>query len=539
MARRVPVSIVDISAQKAAARQLAEERRRLQEILWGTNAGTWEWSVQTGELTINARWAEIAGYTLDELSPVSIQTWIDLAHPDDLKESNRQLQQAFERADDYYDCEVRLRHKAGHWVWIQDRGKVVEWTEDGKPRRMSGTHMEITKRENAEERARRLSKIRATILRCHAAILREQDETRLLQRVAEILAEDRDYALVWIGRPLTAPDMRMQPVARAGDAAGYVDHLDIRWGNGDGGDLGSTADAVRTGKVLVLHDLADILADKPWADEAERHGFKSYLVAPIRVGEDTAVVLYVYSSVAEAFDDTEIGLISEFSSNIGQAVQAIRLNREATALHSALEQSALGAVRAIAATIEKRDPYTSGHQENVAAISVAIAERLGWGRERVEGLRLGAMIHDIGKIYIPSEILNRPGRLTDSEFEIVKSHPQVGYDILANTEFPWPIKEMVVQHHERLDGSGYPKGLMDGEIIDEAKVIAVADVVDAITSHRPYRPGLGVDAALAEIEQGRGALYDTMVADACLRLIRDEGFSWGELQGAGVPAFSN
>jgi putative nucleotidyltransferase with HDIG domain len=156
---------------------------------------------------------------------------------------------------------------------------------------------------------------------------------------------------------------------------------------------------------------------------------------------------------------------------------------------------------------------------------VAIGSKLGWDDYKLQGLRLGATIHDIGKISVPSEILNRPGKLSDAEFAIIKSHAQVGYEILEKTSFPWPIKEMVLQHHERLDGSGYPQGLRADRIIDEAKVIGVADVVDAITSHRPYRPGLGVESALSEIERGRGTLYDPAIADACLTLFRDDGYS--------------
>lgn len=528
-ARRVPVTIVDISAQQESERQLAEERRRLGEILWGTNVGTWEWNVQTGELIINERWAGIAGYTLDELAPVSIQTWIDLAHPDDLVESNRLLQQAFGRAIDYYDCEVRLRHKAGHWAWIQDRGKVVEWAADGKPLRMSGTHTDVTERKQAEARAARMTAVRNTLLRCHAAILEEADERRLYQRVTDVLVEAQDYALVWVGRPLDTPDQDIEPVAKAGGETAYLDSIAVRWADDDLGQ-GPAGLAVKTGKVQVAHNIQAQAGFGPWAAQAKNHNLQSVMSAPIRAGDRTVAVLNVYSYLENAFDDVEIGLVSEFAGNIGLAVEAIRLSRETTSLHSALEDAAFGAVRAIAATIEKRDPYTSGHQENVAAISVAIARKLGWPPGRIDGLRLGATIHDIGNIYIPSEILNRPGRLTDSEFGMVKSHPQVGYEILENTEFPWPIKEMVVQHHERIDGTGYPQGLKGDEIIEEAKIIAVADVVDAITSHRPYRPGLGIDVALAEIERGRGTAYDPAVADTCLRMIRDEGFLWGDLR---------
>ena len=136
------------------------------------------------------------------------------------------------------------------------------------------------------------------------------------------------------------------------------------------------------------------------------------------------------------------------------------------------------------------------------------------------------MIHDIGKIYVPAEILNRPGRLTKAEFEIIKSHAEVGYDIIKDVKFPWPVAQMVLQHHERMDGSGYPNGLHGEDIILEARILAVADVVEAITAHRPYRPAVGLEKALLEIEAHRGPLYDPEVADACLHLMRDKGFTF-------------
>jgi putative nucleotidyltransferase with HDIG domain len=199
---------------------------------------------------------------------------------------------------------------------------------------------------------------------------------------------------------------------------------------------------------------------------------------------------------------------------------------QARSLGARLEKASLDAVGAVAAMVERRDPYTSGHQANVAALSVEIARKLGWDRFKIEGLRLGAMIHDIGKISVPSEILNRPGKLTDSEFAIIKAHPETGYDILKGTDFPWPIREMILQHHERLDGSGYPAGMRGDAILDETRVLSVADVLDAITSHRPYRPSRGIETALKEIEDGRGTYYDPAVVDAALELIRDEGYRW-------------
>jgi putative nucleotidyltransferase with HDIG domain len=193
-------------------------------------------------------------------------------------------------------------------------------------------------------------------------------------------------------------------------------------------------------------------------------------------------------------------------------------------LFTALQQT----VQSIAYTVEQRDPYTAGHQRRVTELAVAIAEEMGLNSDCIEGIRLGGIVHDIGKINVPAEILNRPGRLSDLEFTIIKSHPETGYEIIKDVEFPWPIAEMVVQHHERLDGTGYPHGLKGDEIILEARILAVADVVEAIQSHRPYRAGLGIEVALDEIKRGRGEIYDADVVDSCLRLFSEKGYSFDD-----------
>lgn len=189
-----------------------------------------------------------------------------------------------------------------------------------------------------------------------------------------------------------------------------------------------------------------------------------------------------------------------------------------------LRESLVGTIRAISLVVEKRDPYTAGHQNKVSKLCVAIGSELGWNEDRIEGLRLGAIIHDIGKIYVPAEILNRPGKLTDNEFALIKEHPQIGYEFVKDIDFPWPVAKMILQHHERLDGSGYPNGTNASEMISEARIIAVADVVEAMMSHRPYRPAIGIELALQEIESNRGTKYDAEVVNACLRLFRDRGF---------------
>jgi len=183
-------------------------------------------------------------------------------------------------------------------------------------------------------------------------------------------------------------------------------------------------------------------------------------------------------------------------------------------------------VNVLASTVEMRDPYTAGHQRRVTELVCAMAEELSLSQDQIDGLRLAASVHDIGKLYVPAEILNKPGRLTEIEFNLIKAHPQVGHDLLQSIEFPWPVSQIVLQHHERLDGSGFPQGLSGDEILLEAKILAVADVVEAMSSHRPYRPAFGMDEALGEISQNKGTLYDAQAVEACLRLFHAKGFTF-------------
>lgn len=191
--------------------------------------------------------------------------------------------------------------------------------------------------------------------------------------------------------------------------------------------------------------------------------------------------------------------------------------QQAEILRRSLEQSVL----TIADTVEARDPYTAGHQRRVGELASAIAREMRLPEDQVQGIYLASLIHDLGKIHIPAEILSKPGRLSEVEHMMIQTHPQAGYDIVKRVDFPWPIAEIILQHHERLDGSGYPQGLKGGKILIEARIIAVADVVESMTSHRPYREGLGMKTALAEIKKQRGKLYDRQAVDACLALFRE------------------
>jgi PAS domain S-box-containing protein/putative nucleotidyltransferase with HDIG domain len=189
-----------------------------------------------------------------------------------------------------------------------------------------------------------------------------------------------------------------------------------------------------------------------------------------------------------------------------------------------LQKAMSGAVQTISMISEVRDPYTSGHQQQVAKLAAAIAAEMGLPEKQVNAIRMAGALHDIGKINIPAEILSKPGKLSKIEFDLIRTHPGVGREILKTIDFPWPICKIVLQHHERIDGSGYPDGLAEDDICLEAKILAVADVVDAMTFHRPYRAARGIKEALAEITQNRGILYDPDAVDACLRLYKEKGF---------------
>jgi len=208
--------------------------------------------------------------------------------------------------------------------------------------------------------------------------------------------------------------------------------------------------------------------------------------------------------------------------HLGELVE--ERTRELRESEKKLRASLLDSITAIAATIEMRDPYTAGHQRRVGHLASAIARELQRPEDEVEGLYLACAVHDIGKIRIPAEILSKPGQLGALEYSIIQEHPQTGYEILKSIDFPWPIARTVLQHHERLNGTGYPQGLQGEEILLEARILAVADVVEAMLSHRPYRAALGIEAALEEIARHRDTLYDAAAVDACLKLFRERGY---------------
>jgi putative nucleotidyltransferase with HDIG domain len=240
-------------------------------------------------------------------------------------------------------------------------------------------------------------------------------------------------------------------------------------------------------------------------------GIYGYLIKPFNVNE---VIINIRNSLRRR--ELEIA-DRTYRRNLEQKVE------ERTA---ELQKTLSGVIYALTMTVEYRDPYTAGHQQQVADLASTIAKEMGFPEDKIMGIRMAGALHDIGKIAVPVEILSKPGRLSKTEFELIKNHSQVGHDILNSIKFPWPLSQIILQHHERMDGSGYPNGLLGKEILIEARIIGVADVVEAMASHRPYRPALGIDKALEEISINKGKLYDVEVVNACLKVFKDKGFKF-------------
>ncbi|MDO9567505.1 MAG: response regulator [Candidatus Desulfaltia sp.] len=253
------------------------------------------------------------------------------------------------------------------------------------------------------------------------------------------------------------------------------------------------------------------LDDPEIAETALESGIYGYIIKPFNVN---GVIINIRNSLRrrelEIADRTYRG----------------NLEHEVEERTAELQEILRGVIYALTMTVEYRDPYTAGHQQRVSDLACAIAKEMGFSKDKIMGIRIAGALHDIGKIAIPAEILSKPARLSNPEFEIIKNHSQIGCDILKSIKFPWPIAQIVLQHHERMDGSGYPNGLLGQEILIEARILGLADIIEAMASHRPYRPALGIDKALEEISINKGKLYDIEASNACLKIFKEKEFEF-------------
>jgi len=388
---------------------------------------------------------------------------------------------------------------------------------------------DVTEKKRLEEKAKRLSNLRDAIKTIGKVLLRSNDEKELYQKICNILMETGLIKFVWIG--LTEEgNFDVKPVAYAGYEKGYLSIIKVKWDDSIYGN-GIIGTAIKTGRKSIV--LGDVKTEQkfPWLKEALKRNYLSLIALPLVHENKIIGALTVYLNKKDGFSKEEVEFLEGAANDIAVGVKAIRLEKSFEQSNISLKKSLEQIIIAIVKVAEMKDPYTTGHQVRVSQLTTAIAKKMKLSEDRVESLRIASLIHDIGKVAIPTEILTKPTKLTEQEFSLIKNHPVICYDCIKDIDFSGKVAEIVLQHHEKLDGSGYPKGLKDKEILPEAKILCVADVVEAMSSHRPYRPALGIDKALEEISMNKGKLYDPDVVNACIKLFKEEGFKFQKIEG--------
>lgn len=508
-------------------KELVAGEERLRLSLASARQGIYDLNLKTGEARVSPEYAIMLGYDPSGFRETHA-AWLERLHPDDHQKAAQTLNDYLAGNLPEYRVEFRQRKRSGDWIWILSIGKLIERDPQGQPLRMVGTHTDISDQKLALEQVR-------TAIAETRRLLESSDQARLAllsviedsnESRARLEASNRKLLAEIEGRGkaeqnLGKSEARFRLLIDKSPAGMYV-LRDNRFVY-----LNPRMEALigrRLDEVAGMNPNAVLLAD-------DTQTVKNTHTDITRRGEAAA-----FNARAEKPDGsvTELGiheLAVEFEGEpavIGMAQDIGERNRAQAEINRYLHQleaSTEKTLQALSIMVEQRDPYTAGHERRVGDFAADIALEMGLPEKKVKAVRLAGYVHDIGKISVPAEILSKPRRLSDIEFLIIKEHPKTGYDIVKGIDFPWPLAEIVLQHHERLDGSGYPQGLKGESILPEARILAVADTIEAMTSHRPYRPGLGIEAALNEINRGAGKQYDPLVVDACVHLFRDKGYS--------------
>jgi PAS domain S-box-containing protein len=461
----------DITEKKLADEALRESEEKYRELVDHAPAGIYEVDfIQRKFVTVNDVMCEYVGYTKEEL--LDNMTPFDILTDESKALFMERMAKIFAGEKVPQAVEYTAKTKDGRIIWVMLNHKLIY--DKGFPRGARAVVHNITERKMAEEALRKSEeRYRFLVDNANDAIFVAQD------------------GLIKFPNPKTL------------EILGY-----------------SEADLARIPYMDLVHpDDRAILSEFRQKTHGGKASTTSYSIR-VRNSADEEIWAHI-SSVPIVWEDRPATL---------NFVRDITVQKRAEdELRNSLDKlrKITGAtIQAMAQTVEVRDPYTAGHQKRVADLARAIATRMGLSPHRVDGIRMAGAIHDIGKISVPAEILSKPGLLTPLEFSLIKTHSQIGYDILKDIEFPWDIATMVLQHHERLDGSGYPQGITGEHILMEARILTVADVVEAMASHRPYRPSLGMDKALQEIEDKKGRFYDPDVVDACTRLFKENKFAF-------------
>jgi PAS domain S-box-containing protein/putative nucleotidyltransferase with HDIG domain len=501
------------------------EPQSLYELSWTYAPGSmFALDCGTGKLIdVNPAAEALSGYSRDELIEMSLD---DLHPKAEQARLNLEIQSSIQEPSHW---------PSGFHLLRKDGQRVPVMISSSKSLLLAGqTVVNFVYRDMTElvDREHQLSVKNWALSAFSAAALalgRAQSADGLLQSICEAITRESLYALAWVGIAEDDPGKKVRFAGAAGSAVGYLDGLQVSWSEDNPMGQGPTGICIRTNKITIIEDSEVSEFFAPWRERARQFGIRSSVAIPFSIDDDRRGVLMVYSSHPNAFEPDAIEVFENLAREFVYGIHALEQKRLLQAERRSLEKTkgqlsdALSSMVApIVTAMEMRDPYTTGHQTRVAEIACAIAREMGWPEERLQGLRLAALVHDIGKIAIPSEILTKPGRLNTAEREMIKGHAETSYAILKDIPFAWPVAQIVRQHHEKLDGSGYPLGLKSDAILIESKVLTVADIVEAMASFRPYRQGIHMDLVLEQIEREAGTLLDPEVVSVCVALFRNK-----------------
>ncbi|MDD5058653.1 MAG: PAS domain S-box protein [Sideroxydans sp.] len=504
------------SLEDVTERKQAEAQMRLFRTLLDNSSDAIEVldPVTLRFLDINETACRDWGYSREELLSMCVAD-LDPTFGEDLREKiTAQIRQA-----GYARFEGMRRRKDGSTFPVEISLKALELD---KPFLVDIVR-DITERKQHELAMQRANRALRTISAGNQVLIHAHDEVQLLQEMCDVAVQVGGYQMAWIGYARDDADKTVQQMAQACLKTHCPMLRPLTWDETKR-EICPAGRAIISGERRVVQDISSSSEANPWRENVMQCGFASYIALPLFEGERAFGALVLFDDKANVFDADEVSLLEEMAGDLAFGILTTRVKKSHREHEQRLQSIMLQTVKAIAGIVEMRDPYTSGHQARVAEVAREISRQMDLPEDQVQAIYLAGLLHDLGKISIPAEILSKPGRLNEVEYSLIQMHPQSGFDILKGVDFPWPIAQMVLQHHERMDGSGYPQGLKGEEILMGARILSVADVVEAMSSHRPYRPGLGLDAALEEIIRKRGIHYDAQVIDACVALFKEQNY---------------
>lgn len=520
--------LAEVIMRKNSEEKLKESLERFESVFEGAPDGILIADPKTQKfVSANLTMCNIIGYSLDELLAMGIS---DIHPAKNLPYIRSQFKLQVAGKTSIAENMPILR-KDGSIFFCDINAKI---TKIGRHKYLVGFFRDITHRLELENSLKIKARHIMALAQINQAMVYAVNEKELLQKVCEVVVNIGKYTAVWIGFIGNDSNKTIKLAASFAFPTKCLKKAKLTWGK-KSADFKPIENAMRKAKIDYTNNL--LIHSK---DRANYHACvkkldcHSLISLPLINNKEVYGILNIYAKSKNAFDKKEVLLLKEITTDLNYGITMLRLadskksadlvkEKISVQLRKSLEDT----ISIISASAEKKDPYTAGHQRRVTQLSVAIAKKMNLPDQIIEGIYFGGLIHDLGKMYVPAEILARPGKLTASEFAIVREHTKIGRDIVKDIDFIWPIEDVILHHHERLDGSGYPEKLKGNKISIECRIIGVADVVEAMSSHRPYRAALGIDAALNEIKKNKGKLYDPKIVNACISLFK-EGFCFGK-----------